>query len=53
MNEKRVKLNFKQIDEFEKDYVGENKYDEEELKKESNNPLLFTGIFNSTIIRRN
>jgi len=53
MNENRVKLNFRQIDEFEKDYVGENKYDEEELKKEANNPILFTGIFNSTIIRRN
>ncbi len=50
---KRVRLNFKQIDEYEKEYVGENKYDEEELKKEINNPLLFTGVYNSTIIRRN
>lgn len=49
--EKRIYLNFKKIDEYEKEYIGEDK---EASKKEFeiSNPYLFISINNLTSNKR-
>ncbi len=50
--EKRIYLNFKQIDQFEKEYVGIEENIESNKESEIKNPYLFISVNNLTSNRK-